>query len=248
MYDQWIHNVEEGKTVAVLMIDQSAAFDVCDHPILEGKMQLLLGLGDNNEGKNQPVMRWIHSYLSARTQCTIVEGQVSPLLRLPACSVIQGGCGVGLLYAVMTSDLAHSIHSHPVTQTEPAAYCEKDGDMTTFVDDSTSYFGHKNALKVKEVTQRNYDLIEDYMNSNLLKINGDKSHLIVLTKGNGVAGGVAAAGRRAQVSLVAGGKVIQASEQETLLGGVIHQSGNWRMFIRDGKGSIIKQISTRMGA
>ena len=72
MYDQWIHDVEEGKTVAVLMIDQSAAFDVCDHPILEGKMQLLLGLGDNNEGKNQSVMRWIHSYLSGRTQCTIV--------------------------------------------------------------------------------------------------------------------------------------------------------------------------------
>ena len=148
----------------------------------------------------------------------------------------------------MTSDLPDSIHSHPVTHTEPAAYCEKDGDMTTFVDDSTSYFGHTNPLKVKEVTQKNYDLIEDYMNSNLLKINGDNSHLIVLTKGNGVAGGVAAAGRRAQVSLVAGGKVIRASEQETLLGGVIHQSGNWRMFIRDGKGSIIKQISTRIGA
>ena len=44
MYDQWVRDMEDGKTVAILMIDQSAAFDVCDHKILEAKMQLLLGL------------------------------------------------------------------------------------------------------------------------------------------------------------------------------------------------------------
>jgi hypothetical protein len=91
--------------------------------------------------------------------------------------------------------------------------------MTTFVDDSTSYYGHMDPLMVKEVTQKNYEATETYMHSNKLKINGDKSYLIVLTKGYSVAGGVGAAERRESVTLEAGGKVIRGSEQERLLGG-----------------------------
>jgi hypothetical protein len=120
--------------------------------------------------------------------------------------------------------------------------------MATFVDDSTNYFGHKDPNVVKEVTQRNYDTIEDYMHANKLKINGDKSHLLVLTKGDGMAGGVAAARRRETVTLQAGGKVILPSKQETLLGGVIHQSANWKEMIRDGKKSVMKQLTSRINA
>ena len=43
MYDKWVEEIEEGKLVGVLMIDQSAAFDLCDHVILTGKVNLLLG-------------------------------------------------------------------------------------------------------------------------------------------------------------------------------------------------------------
>jgi hypothetical protein len=120
MYNQWVRDMEEGKTVAVMMIDQSAAFDVCDHPILEAKLQILFGLVNSSH----PVSQWFHSYLSDKVQCTIVEGQVSPLLRLPACSVIQGVCGAGLLYAVLTCDLPDSIHAHPTSHTDPPMYCE----------------------------------------------------------------------------------------------------------------------------
>ena len=249
MYDQWTQDMEDGKTVAVMMIDQSAAFDVCDHKILVGKLQLLLGLGDGTDPTaGGLVTQWITSYLSGRTQCTMVEGQVSPLLRLPACSVIQGGCGAGLLYSVLTCDLPAAIHSHPTLSSDQAAYCTEDGDMVTFVDDSTNYFGHKDPQIVKAVTQRNYDTIENYMNANLLKINGDKTHLLILTKGDGTAGGVAAEQRREAINVQAGGKVIRGSEFETLLGGIVHQSGNWRMMIRDGKGSVTKQLATRIGA
>jgi hypothetical protein len=120
--------------------------------------------------------------------------------------------------------------------------------MTTFVDDSTSYYGHIDPKVVKDVTQRNYKATEEFMNCNKLKINGDKSHLLVLTKGDGVAGGKAAAERRETVTIEAGGKTIMGSESERLLGGIIHQSGNWRMMIRDGKGSLSKQLAVRIGA
>ena len=64
------------------------------------------------------------------------------------------------------------------------------------------------------------------MHSNKLKINGDKSHLVVLTKGDSVAGGAAAALRREVITLDAEGKVISGSEHKRLLGGIIHKSGH----------------------
>ena len=120
--------------------------------------------------------------------------------------------------------------------------------MTTFVDDSTNYYGNKDPELVQRITQKNYNAIEDYMTSNKLKINGDKSHLLVLTKGDGRGGGVAAARRRERVTVQAGGKTILPSENETLLGGIIHQSGNWKEMIRHGKGSVMKQLTTRINA
>ena len=41
MYNTWVEQIEEGKLVGVLMIDQSAAFDLCDHLILVEKLKLL---------------------------------------------------------------------------------------------------------------------------------------------------------------------------------------------------------------
>ena len=120
--------------------------------------------------------------------------------------------------------------------------------MTTFVNDSTNYFGHEDPNVVKIVTQRNYETISDYMNSNNLKINGDKSYLVVMTRGDGIGGGTAAAERRGVVTLEAGGKVIRASVHQRLLGGIIHQIGAWKMFIMEGKGSIMKQLTARTAA
>ena len=68
--------------------------------------------------------------------------------------------------------------------------------MATFVDDSTSYFGRADPLVVKEVTQRNYNAMENYMHSNKLKINEEKLCLLVLTKEDSVEGGAAAPQRR----------------------------------------------------
>ena len=46
LYDQWVEEVEEGKMVGVLLCDQSAAFDLCDHHLLIEKLKLM-GVADN---------------------------------------------------------------------------------------------------------------------------------------------------------------------------------------------------------
>ena len=111
MYSNWVERMEEGKMVGVFMIDQSAAFDLCDHSILIEKMKLL-GIQGNSAF-------WMESYLQGRSQSTLVDGHLSAALQLPPCSVIQGGIGSGLLYVIYTNDLPDVIHSHPVDHKEP---------------------------------------------------------------------------------------------------------------------------------
>ena len=60
MYDQWVEDVMDGKLVGLLICDQSAAYDLCDHKLLLEKLELL-GL----QGKESV---WMHSYLNGRKQ------------------------------------------------------------------------------------------------------------------------------------------------------------------------------------
>ena len=41
LYENWLEQLEEGKMVGVLICDQSAAFDHCDHSILLRKLTLI---------------------------------------------------------------------------------------------------------------------------------------------------------------------------------------------------------------
>ena len=67
----------------------------------------------------------MESYLSGRTQSTLVDGHLSSALPLPPCSVIQGGIGSGLLYLVYTNDLPDVTHDHEVDYNEAKAHCKE---------------------------------------------------------------------------------------------------------------------------
>jgi hypothetical protein len=240
MHDQWLEDLEDGKTVAVTMVDQSAAFDVCDHLIILQKLELL-GLRNTD---------WMASYLSGRSQSAAIGAALSAPLPLPPASVVPGGVGSGILYNFMTCDLPDAIHTgHRVSMEDTEHHCEEDGDMVTFVDDATSYYGHKDPAKVTRVTNKNFVAIEKYMHSNKLKVNSDKTHLLVIAKSSGgEIRGREAAERRAAVTLTVGGEQIKQSDYEVLLGATVHHSGTWNTMIRDGKASIQAQLRSRVNA
>ena len=58
LYDTWIEEVEQGSMVGVLLCDQSAAFDLCDHYLLIEKLKLM--------GVEDSTAAWFCSYLSGR--------------------------------------------------------------------------------------------------------------------------------------------------------------------------------------
>ena len=60
MYDQWLEHVDEGRMVGVMMIDLSAAFDMVDHNLLLGKLELF--------GLTESTLSWFGSYHSGRSR------------------------------------------------------------------------------------------------------------------------------------------------------------------------------------
>ena len=135
---------------------------------------------------------------------------MSSEVKLPPCSVIQGGIGSGILYLVYTNDLPDVIHTHPVDYKEQLVHCREDGSMVNFVDDGTAYVADKSPEVVSQKLTNHYSLIEDYMQSNKLVINSEKSHLIV--RGRGAAGV-----RRMNVQVRAGPDMVEQSVSRKLL-------------------------------
>ena len=100
----------------------------------------------------------------------------------------------------------------------------------------------KNPQTVSEKLSDHYRKIEQYMHSNKLVINSDKTYLLVM------AGRGAASTRRMEVQVQAGPDLIEQSVSEKLLGGVIHNTGRWNEMIKGGKGSIVSQLAGRLNA
>jgi hypothetical protein len=120
------------------------------------------------------------------------------------------------------------------------AYCKEDGNMVNFVDDGTAYVADKNPQIVSQKLTNHYNKIQEYMHSNKLVINSDKTHLVVM------AGRGAAAAKRMEVQVRAGPDEIEQSVSEKLLGGIIHQSGRWNEMVKNSKSSIICQLAGRL--
>jgi hypothetical protein len=104
--DRWADEIEDDKMVGVLICDQSAAFDLCDHYLLVEKLKLM-GLEDT-------AASWIWSYLSGRSQSCFVDGNLSSPIDLLSCGVPQGSIGGPLLWLCYTCDQPDVVHEHAV--------------------------------------------------------------------------------------------------------------------------------------
>ena len=243
LYDTWVEQVEEGKMVGVLLCDQSAAFDLCDHFLLVEKLKLM-GLEDQT-------LAWIWSYLSGRKQSCFIDGQLSAPLQLPPCGVPQGSIGGPLLWLLFTCDQPDVIHEHEVNGHDDERGCHKIagvvqpggqgecGEMVGYVDDGAYSYAHEDPAVLSEVLTKKYNLLENWMHANKLVINPDKTHLMVMgSKKNDV--------KRKEVSMKAGQFIIKPSQTEKLLGGQLHQSLQWNHHLRDHEQSLMKQLTSRI--
>ena len=170
MYDDWIETLENNEYSGVCLIDMSAAFDMVNHDLLLKKLELY--------GFKKNSLEWIESYLSNRKQCVSIDGILSTFLNV-SIGVPQGSILGPIFYIIYTNDLPEIVHEHlnenPDVSTENF-YCDECGGICCFADDSTYSCSGKTQEILNEKLAVNYEKIANYMDSNRLKLNGEKTH------------------------------------------------------------------------
>ena len=88
-----------------------------------------------------------------------------------------------------------------------------------------------------------FGAIADFLTSNKLKVNDDKTHLIVMSTRQK---------RRhmdtSQVTITTPTAIISPSKVENLLGAHIHQDMHWKEHLMENENSVIKNLNKRLGA
>ena len=217
MLDEWAYSLEKGEDSAILILDQSAAFDIVWHPLLLKKLQ--------NIGCQDLTMKLFTSYLGQRTQKVIVDTFESNELEIGPLSVCQGSTLSGLMYLIYTLDYP-IIHQDKMLSISEYIQ-DKKPKTTTFVDDSISRVHitkdkAQNNTIIKGILQD----IGDYMNSNRLVLNQDKSKLIVITNNDDIR-------KNIQIPIQGLDKPLEPARTMTYLGIEVKDDLRWNYFIED---------------
>ena len=150
---------------------------MADHILIIDKLKLY--------GFEDSTTAWVSSYLSGRSQCVYVDGELSEVLDVNV-GVPQGSVLGGLLYVLLVGDLPQVIHDHlgnEVSLDRESSYsmsCKKCGGLTAFVDDSTYSVSSSDPNLLSEKLSVQYRKVADYVGDTGLVINDDKTHMILM--------------------------------------------------------------------
>ena len=205
MYDSWINNFDRGAYSGVCFLDMSAAFDIVDHTLLLQKLELY--------GFNKRSLSWLRSYLSDRSQCVSINSSCSSLLNVPT-GVPQGSILGPLLYTLFTNELPETIHDHENNGTWPPYNdsCTACGTICCFADDTTFSSFAENPDHLASNLAEKFKIISEFLISNGLKLNEDKTHLLLLTSSQ------KRRKNNPQISLVTNSAIVRSTPAEKLLG------------------------------
>ena len=235
MYDTWVQAVDKGDLAGVCMLDMSAAFDVVDHSILLDKLKLY-GFDTNS-------LNWMKDYLSGRTQSVCIDGTLSPFLAVSV-GVPQGSILGPLCYVLFTNDLPETViesQSH-VHFSQLTTYCEKCGGLCCFADDSTLAVSDADQDILEQKLNLKYGILANYMANNKLKLNDDKTHLLIMsTRQKHRITDI-------KVKISTPNEVIKPIESEKLLGVYIQKDLKWSTYIQNSDKSLLRQLNTRLNA
>ena len=158
--------VDESGGVILVLLDLSAAFDTIDHTTL-------LNLLRDRFGIHESALEWIKSYLSDREQCVLINGETSSKLKL-SFGVPHGSVLGPILFTIYTTPLGDIVRRHGLT-------------FHLYADDTQIYLAFKpfDDCSKSEALSRIGKCVEDirsWMRMNFLKLNDDKTELLVVTQ------------------------------------------------------------------
>ena len=161
-----IHNdiltsIDNQNCVALLLLDLSAAFDTVDHALLLQRLETRFGI------KGQ-ALKWVMSYFENRKQIVTIDGENSKETVL-TCNVPQGSVLGPKFFLDYESPLGDIIRSHGLS-------------AHFYADDTQLYlsFNPNHSASAMERLENCVSDIRNWMASNFLKLNDDKTELIFL--------------------------------------------------------------------
>ncbi len=138
-------------------MDLAKAFDTVNHELLVSKLTML--------GFRFGASKWMESYLSGRTQCTVVEDYLSTPKPV-GCGVPQGSILGPLLFICYINDLPRQC-----TESKPFIYA-----------DDTAIFAYgKSPTDVRVKLQSDLNALYNWFASNKLSVNCAKSNIMLFT-------------------------------------------------------------------
>ena len=153
--------LDSGSGAVLLMLDLSAAFDTIDHGILLSRLNSLYGISGD-------ALDWFKSYLSNRVQRVIIGDTVSECKNLNF-GVPQGSVLGPKIYCMYTKPISDIIAGHGLSH-----HCYAD-DTQLYIAIEHSANLHSELLRMEQCVAD----IRNWMRHNMLKLNDDKTELIV---------------------------------------------------------------------
>ena len=150
-----------------------------------------------------------------------------------------------LLYIIFTNELPELVHDHGAQGTKPYNMkCTPCGNLCCYADDSTFSYSSSSIQEISDKISENYTGIAQFMSNNKLKLNGDKTHLMLLASDHAWRNKL----DENSLSLNTGNEIISTSKSEKLLGGLINQNLKWTDHILLNEESLLKKLGTRLNA
>ena len=173
---------------------------------------------------------------------------MSGLLPLEA-GVPQGSILGPIFYTIFTNELPQLVHkvNCPTTCLPGASiftiHCQECGSLCCYADDSTITVTARSPAQLTDKLSAKYNAVADFLTDNKLKVNDDKTHLLVMTTRQK---------RRFidtnSTSIHTPTETVYPSITEKLLGAEIHQDMKWGEHILLGENSLVKSLNKRLGA
>ena len=187
VHNDLLRSIDRDGGAVLVLLDLSAAFDTIDHA-------MLLKLLENQCGLKGTVLKWFADYISDRYQAVQVGTSFSEFIKMEF-GVPQGSVLGPILFTCYTRPIANIIRRHDI----PHHF---------YADDTQLYvsFRPRDAASREETVARVEACVRDiraWMAAHYLKLNDDKTELLVLSS---------APHATAPIELQVGGDVVTVSE------------------------------------
>ena len=161
--------------------------------------------------------------------------------------VPQGSILGPLFYTLFTNELPEVIHDNPPEADQNQPYqisAQACSSICCYADDTTLTATESDHADLTAKLLANYEIISEFMSNNRLKLNDDKTHLLVIATSQ-------ARIRNQTCNLVhinTPSAIIKQSFSEKLLGCWVQNDFKWSDYIRDNSESLVKALNTRLAA